>query len=75
MNFLYNLKYQAVIRDTASRLHMSPEDVQRNIQDALDDAWENGNRKMLQELFPDGKPSPAQFVFTLAKYVDDSDFP
>lgn len=74
MKLLDNLKGKAAIRGTADHFGETPEDVRREIQAAIDAAWntEDPDAMTLQrELFPDGKPTPEQFIATVARYMKE----
>lgn len=48
--------------------------VEKNIRCAIDATWRRGNQKLIAQLFPatsqeDGKPSNADFIFTLCEYI------
>lgn len=51
-----------IIREVARRYGVSPEEVRREMQAALDLTWRNGP-------FPNGKPSLEEFVVTLARSI------
>ena len=61
-----------IIKHTASRFGQSEEHVLQEIQAAIDAAWlsEDPAVQILQQhFFPEGKPSPGEFIFTVASRV------
>lgn len=66
------LKSSAVIRTTADRFGGSTENIRREIQAAIDAAWNTDDqaaRDHQRALFPVGKPTPEQFISTTAKHL------
>ena len=50
----------------------TPEEVRREIQACIDEAWNTDDlaaMNLQRELFPDGKPTPEQFISTVAKHL------
>lgn len=58
-----------IIRKVADRYGVSPEEVRREMQAALDATWAGEGGPKRDELFPDGKPSLEEFVVALARNV------
>ena len=74
MKLFDNLKSKAAIRGTADHFGQTPEQVRLDMQEAIDEAWATADpaAKALQEqLFPAGKPTPEQFIATVARYMKD----
>lgn len=72
MKIFDTMKGKAAIQGTADRFGQSPEEVRREIQAAIDAAWGTDDlaaMKLQRELFPDGKPTPEQFISTVAKHL------
>ena len=72
MKLFDNLRGRAAIQGTADHFGQPPEDVRREIQAAIDAAWDTDDlaaMKLQRELFPDGKPTPEQFISTVAKHL------
>lgn len=44
-------------------------DIKAEIQDVIDDTWEAPSLELLQ-LFPNGKPTPALFIGTIANHIN-----
>ncbi len=58
-----------VFRVIAKQYGTTPKEVYREIQAAIDEAWDTDDlavMKQQRELFPNGKPTPEQFLLTLA---------
>ncbi len=59
-----------IIAKVAEQNGTSPELVRREIQAAIDAAWDNpAGRAMQQRLFPAGKPEPEEFIRTITATV------
>ena len=61
----------AIIR-VATNCEASPADVRASIQRAIYTAWtadDSSAKKMREDLFPQGKPTPEEFVAVLANYA------
>ena len=61
----------AIIR-TATNCEMPTADVCSNIQEAIDAAWATDDlsaKKAREALFPQGKPTPEEFVAVLANHA------
>ena len=57
---------KSAIKKVAKQDNVSEEEVRREIQNAIDQAWET--KTVLQAvLFPDGKPDPETFLERLAQ--------
>lgn len=72
MKLFDSMRGKAAIRGTADRFGQSPEEVRREIQACIDEAWDTEDpaaMKLQRELFPDGKPTPEQFISTVAKHL------
>lgn len=75
MKFFDTMKGKAAIRGTADHFGEAPEDVRREIQAAIDAAWDTDElaaMKLQRELFPDGKPTPELFIATVARYMKEN---
>ncbi len=73
-NFLVG---KGAINRAANREGMAPEILQWDIGHIIDIAWESQDpeAKVKQaELFPEGKPSPEQFVGVLTNYIKDNGY-
>lgn len=76
MKIFDTMKGKAAIRGTADHFGEAPEDVRREIQAAIDAAWDTEDPAAMtlqRELFPDGKPTPEQFIATVAKHLKNRD--
>ena len=76
MKIFNNLRGKAAIWGTADHFGETPEEVRREIQAAIDAAWDTDDlaaMKLQRELFPDGKPTPEQFITTVAKHLKNRD--
>lgn len=72
MKIFDNMRGKAAIRGTADHFGQTPEEVRREIQACIDEAWNTDDlaaMKLQRELFPDGKPTPEQFIATVAKHL------
>jgi len=62
-----------IFEQVAAKYGVPVEEVVRDMQEALDDAWDNSDpaaRARQRQLFPKGKPSIEEFVRVMAKQVD-----
>lgn len=76
MKIFDTMKGKAAIRGTADHFGEAPEDMRREIQAAIDAAWDTEDPAAMtlqRELFPDGKPTPEQFIATVAKHLKNRD--
>lgn len=76
MKIFDTMKGKAAIRGTADHFGETPEDVRREIQASIDAAWDTDDldaMKLQRELFPDGKPTPEQFIAIVAKHLKNRD--
>lgn len=76
MKIFDTMKGKAAIRRTADHFGETPEDVRREIQASIDVAWDTDDlaaMKLQRELFPDGKPTPEQFIAIVAKHLKNRD--
>ena len=76
MKIFDTMKGKAAIRGTADHFGEAPEDVRREIQAAIDAAWDTEDPAAItlqRELFPYGKPTPEQFIATVAKHLKNRD--
>lgn len=74
MRLFDSLKGKAAIRGTADHFGETPEDVRREIQAAIDAAWNTEDPAAMtlqRELFPAGKPTPEQFIATVARHIKE----
>ena len=72
MKKFQKLKNSAAVRIIASKHGKTAEEISREMEKALEAAWmtEDPAMKELQEkLFPEGKPSAAEFIRTVAAYI------
>lgn len=61
------------IQITAIKEGKSFEEMEKYIQDAIDEAWgKSGDFELQQELFPNGKPSAAEFVGVMGRYLKEN---
>jgi translation initiation factor 2 alpha subunit (eIF-2alpha) len=68
-----NKKPKGLFEQVAEKFGISTNEVVREIQDAIDTAWDNPDpavRAKQRELFPNGKPLPEEFIRTMAKEAD-----
>lgn len=63
------MKLDGIIRKVARRYGVSPDEVRREMQVALDATWAGQGGSERDRLFPNGKPSLEEFVTTLARNV------
>lgn len=55
-----------ILKHVAEQNGTTLDDVRQEMQAAIDAAWENPDGAELQhQLFPDGKPTPEEFIRTL----------
>lgn len=69
MKIFDNMRGRAAIQGTADRFGQSPEEVRREIQAAIDAAWNSTDpaaQAFCTSLFPE-KPTPEQFIIALAQ--------
>lgn len=73
MKFFDRLKGKAAIRGTADHFGETPEQVRADMQEAIAAAWASDDdpaaKALREELFPDGQPSPEEFISVLAAYT------
>ncbi len=72
MKFSDKVKAKAVIRRVADQYGVAVSEVRREMQAALDAAWDNPDEQVQEQqrrLFPEGKPSLELFLVTLAKDI------
>lgn len=56
-----------IIEQVAAQNGTTPAHVRHEIQAAIDAAWDNpAGRELQQLLFPNGQPSPEEFILTVA---------
>jgi len=70
MKIVDTFKGKSAIRASARRAGVPLEIYRKEIQAAIDAAWESADpeiRRRQRELFPEGKPSPEHFIVTVAK--------
>lgn len=70
------LRAKSTIRQVAAMQGLSVDEVRRDMQLALDEAWATADpaaQQRQRELFPDGKPSLEQFIATLAGELRSSE--
>jgi len=68
-------KQKKLIKQIAQRHGVSVDEITRNIQAALDEAWNNPNpiiRDRQRELFPNGKPAAGEFIRVMAKQTKNT---
>ena len=63
-----------IFEQVAAKHGVSVEEVVRDMQEALDAAWDNpdpAERARQRQLFPKGKPLIEEFIRVMAKQVED----
>ena len=69
MRIIEIIKGKAAIQKVADREVKSYAEIEAAIQEAIDLAWaEPTAREYQNDMFPEGKPSPAEFVGRMRKY-------
>jgi hypothetical protein len=71
-------KHDKVVREIAKSHGISVDKVNREIQKAIDAAWNNPDLEVKTQqrlLFPKGKPTIDEFIDVVSKHVKDSDSP
>ena len=70
MKFVDTLKGRAAIQKVAEREGKSYAEIEADIQEAIDLAWEDLSAREYQNmLFPKGKPTAAEYVGRVGRYV------
>lgn len=72
MKIFDTMRGKAAIQETADRFGQSPEQVRRDMQEAIDAAWASDDPAALElqhQLFPEGKPTPERFILALSKVI------
>lgn len=70
MTFASKIRVNALFLELAQKRGVSPAAVRKEIQKAIDEAWEcqdPGVRWKQLQLFPTGKPTPEQFIAQVAR--------
>ncbi len=63
-------KMKKIMRQISAAYGSTPTDVKNEIQNAINIAWNDPNGQAeLQKLFPEGKPSPEQFIKRTAAQI------
>lgn len=66
-------KGRRAIKATAKHYGVSVEEVRREIQASIDEAWRTNSlsaMKLQREMFPDGKPIPEEFIVITQLYLE-----
>ena len=67
------MKYQKILRQVAKENHTTPEEVEREMQRAIDAAYENpdAETRALQQQIPcrGSRPTPEEFIFGIAAMI------
>lgn len=72
MSFIDNLKSKNALKSIAAREGKTLAQIEAAIQDSIDIAWEKPEFHAIQtQYFPNGKPSPEEFISVMARYVKD----
>ena len=70
MSFIDTIKGRAAIQKVADREGKSYAEIEAAIQEAIDQAWEDPSAREYQSKhFPRGKPTAAEFVGRVGRYV------
>jgi len=72
MKMLDRIKGKAAIQAAAEQFGLTPEQMYREIRACIEEAWSSNDpavRARQNVLFPNGKPTPEQFISTLAKQI------
>ena len=70
MSFIDTIKGRAAIQKVADREGKSYAEIEAAIQEAIDQAWEDPSAREYQNmLFPKGKPTAAEYVGRVGRYV------
>ena len=70
MSFIDTIKGRAAIQKVAEREGKSYAEIEAAIQEAIDQAWEDLSAREYQNmLFPKGKPTAAEYVGRVGRYV------
>ena len=73
MSFIDTMKSKSALRSIAEKEGKSLAEIEAAIQESIDAAWENPECRALQNLyFPNGKPTPEEFITVMARYVKDN---
>ena len=72
MSFIDTMKSKNALRSIAEKEGKTLTEIEASIREAIDLAWENPDGHDLQQkLFPNGKPTPEEFIAGMARYVKD----
>lgn len=72
MTIKERIRARKVIRTVAQREGIPPAEVRQKIQESIDEAWacqDPGVRWKQLQLFPEGKPTPEEFIVRAAKQI------
>ena len=72
MRFFDRMKGKAAIIGTAEHFGQTPEQVKADMLAAIAEAWENPEpevQKLQKELFPNGRPTPEEFIAVVSKNI------
>jgi len=71
-----NKELRLILQGVAAQHGVSLEQVKRDIQEAINDTWDNPDpaiRARQRRLFPNGKPTIAEFIYRMAQEVQETD--
>ena len=72
MSFINNMKSKKVLKSIAAEEGKTLAQIEAAIQDSIDIAWNSPEFHDIQmQYFPNGKPSPEEFIAVVAKQVKD----
>ena len=66
-------KKKSIIEKTAAYYDRTPEEVQKEIKEIIEVAWESDDpqvKAFQQQHFPTGKPTPEEFIEGIAKIIN-----
>lgn len=70
MSFFDTMKSKYAIKSIAEAERKSIAEIEASLQESIDRAWENAECRALQDqYFPNGKPTPEEFITVMARYV------
>ena len=72
MSFIDNMKSKKALKSIAEQEGKTLAQIEAAIQDSIDIAWNSPEFHDIQmQYFPNGKPSPEEFIAVVARYVKD----
>jgi len=68
-----NKELRLILSEIAHKNGVTLEQVEQDIQDAIDGAWDNPDfRERQKKLFPDGKPTIEEFIMKMSQFVKEA---